>query len=95
MEIMHQDIVSAASTQMKELYHVFIRNSLTSNEYYNKHDDKSFSLFDDVNEAEIEIPDCKQIIDFTRTAYSAKESNLIHLIYEKSDGSRQLSQFKI
>ena len=75
---------------MKELYHLFIRSTLFSNEYYLKHDDKSFSPLDDINEVEVEIPECKFIIDFTRTPYCVKECNLFHLMYEKTDGSRQL-----
>ena len=91
MESMHQDIVNGVSTQMKELYHVFVRNTLTSSEYYLKNDDKSFSIFDDINETEIEIADCKHIIDFTRTPFSIQDSystNYFHIMYEKTDGSR-------
>jgi hypothetical protein len=77
---------------MKELYHIFVRSSLNSTEYYLKNDDKSFSMFDDINETEIEITDCKHIIDFTRTPYAIQDSsyysNYIHIMYEKSDGSR-------
>ena len=52
-------------------------------------------MFDELSEAEIEIEDCTRIIDFTRCSYSVQASDWVHVIYEKTDSSVNLVQYRI
>lgn len=42
-------------------------------------------MFSDATECEIELEDCIQVIDFSKSNYSVKKSDFIYLLYLNKD----------
>ena len=76
-----------------DLTTVFMRTQVVKKDWPRK--DHKFSIFDELSEAEIEIEDCTRIIDFTRCTYSVQASDWVHVIYEKTDSTVNLVQYRI
>jgi hypothetical protein len=53
--------------------------------------DYKFSVLDELSDAELDLEDCKKVIDFSRCAYSVSLGlNKIHIVYEKTDSTVNL-----
>jgi hypothetical protein len=51
-----------------DLYSIFMRTQVIKKDWPRK--DYKFNILSDLTESEIEIEDCKSVIDFTRCSYS-------------------------
>ncbi len=86
---MNQEILNHRET-ISDLYPAFLRTQVTKKDWPKK--DYKFNILEDLSEAEIEIENCKRVIDFTRTSFSVDASNQkkVHIIIENSNSSVQL-----
>jgi hypothetical protein len=52
-----------------------------------------FQIFQDVCEADIEIADCKELIDFTRCKYSICKQNSVHILMRTNDDKLVVKEY--
>lgn len=91
---MNEEILNHKETII-DLYTVYMRTQVVKNDWPKK--DCQFQIFDDLSEADIEIEDCKRVIDFTRCSYAveATNQNKIHILIENKQSQIQLIQFYV
>ena len=81
LQNLYEEILSHQDN-IVDLYSIFMRTQVIKKDWPKK--DYKFSIMSDLCEAEIEIEDCKRVIDFTRCSYSINHQDKIHLIIENT-----------
>jgi hypothetical protein len=77
----HQDsLLDFNSTFLRQLAPKVSKNKL----------DSRFQIFQEVCEADIELEDCSEIIDFTRCSYSINLQDQIHLLVKNGKGETEI-----
>ncbi len=72
-----------------DLYSIFMRTQVIKKDWPKK--DYKFSILCDLSESELEIENCKRIIDFTRCSYSITNQNRVHIVYEDQESKSRLT----
>ena len=75
---------------------IFLRNLASKAQSKNKLDSR-FQIFQEICEADIEIKDCKELIDFTKCSYSIINQDCIHVLVRGLDDTEgtALRQYQI
>jgi hypothetical protein len=87
-------IVSEHQEHLVDLNAIFLRHLAPRNQ--KKSLDSRFQIFQEISEADIEIADCQEIVDFTRCSYSVTNQDKVHILLKGGkDGEQQLRQYQI
>lgn len=76
-----------------DLYSIFMRTQVLKKDWPLR--DNKFQVLSDLSEAEIEIEDCKRVIDFTRCSYSVTNQDKIYVLIESVDSKFRVIQYEI
>jgi len=75
---------------------IFLRNLASKAQSKNKLDSR-FQIFQEICEADIEIKNCEELIDFTKCSYSIMNQDTMHVLVQNHDDNEVISlrQYKI